>query len=130
MSKVNDWEPTEENLARLPKGAQHWIKLRMAQVENLTKRIEELSEGPGPSSRVQQFDYVNPPRWLGTDEIRFFLGNSFETYDDMITVKLERSRDGVHELEVSGVGTGHNEMIMAPSRNSGVRFRFVPEVRP
>ena len=120
MSKVNDWEPTEENLAKLPKSVARYIRTEQSHVENLKARLDEVSNGGPADSPVRSMSHIYPDVPLGDATVDFFPNESRERWDDMVEVRV---RDG--QVSIDMHGKGRNIGVIQPVSSQHFVVYFV-----
>lgn len=115
--------PTEAELSTLPAWAQKYIDGLKTQLRNRDERITELSDGPA-DSRVRTASYVGPEVKLGNATVNFFLGESRERWEDMVSVSVEDGR-----LRIQTHGKGRNAGVLAPVNGAVTEVFFVERDR-
>jgi hypothetical protein len=121
MSRVDSrtWDPKPEDIARLPQWAQKYVGNQQAKVSNLEARLEEVSDGP-ENSRVRAMSYTYPDVKLGDATVDFYLGSTWERWEDMVEARI---RDG--RLVIDTHGAGCRRGVIQPVSSNSFEVMFV-----
>jgi hypothetical protein len=97
-------EPTAEQLAKLPKWAQRYIRTQQMYIENLNAHVDELSQGPDDSDTFVEHYSTYPTRPLGKSPIiKFKLGE--DEHERAVHLRVHERNDGSKYLNVMALSS-------------------------
>jgi hypothetical protein len=97
-------EPTDEQIDKLPKWAQRYIRTQQMYISNLNAHIDTLSQGPDDSDTFVEHYSTYPTRPLGKSPIiKFKLGD--DTHENALNLRVHEHRDGSKYLNVMALSS-------------------------